>query len=105
MHPYLSHRNYLSQREMDKLAYQNGATDDGSFLVRWFNAAVRNWKRRKMIAALRAMDDRLLRDIGILRADIPRVAAGFSDRELGMVPVAVSTEHANDEDCVYLKAA
>ena len=55
---------------------------------RWLAAALRRWQRRKMIAALGAMDDRMLRDIGIDRADIPRVVEGFSDRELRMAPLA-----------------
>ena len=34
------------------------------------------------------MDDRLLRDIGIDRSDIPRVVDGLTDRELSMRPVS-----------------
>lgn len=53
---------------------------------------VRNWQRRRMIAALRAMDDNLLDDIGISRNDIPRVVNGFDDRELRMRPVSPEVE-------------
>ncbi|MCP1169518.1 DUF1127 domain-containing protein [Limimaricola litoreus] len=51
-------------------------------------AAMRGWQRRKMIAALEAMDGRLLRDIGIYRGDIKNVVYGLDDRELRMTPVA-----------------
>ncbi|MCI2394933.1 DUF1127 domain-containing protein [Aliiroseovarius sp. N1F302] len=34
------------------------------------------------------MDDRLLSDIGLRRAEIRRVVDAFDDRELGMAPVA-----------------
>ncbi|MBN8189996.1 DUF1127 domain-containing protein [Salipiger thiooxidans] len=41
-----------------------------------------------MIETLRGMDDRLLRDIGIDRSDIPRVVDDLTDRELSMRPVS-----------------
>ena len=41
-----------------------------------------------MIKNLRGMDDRLLRDIGIDRSDIPRVVNALTDRELSMRPVS-----------------
>ena len=46
-----------------------------------------------MIAILQAMDDHLLRDIGIERCDILRVVNGFTDRDLGTGPVALHVEH------------
>lgn len=62
---------------------------------RWMNVilrgcqnAVQNWQRRKMIAALEALDDRILLDIGIDRSEINRVVDGFSDAELRMAPIA-----------------
>ena len=36
-------------------------------LLRWWKSAVQNWQRRKMIAALEALDDRTLMDIGVHR--------------------------------------
>ena len=70
-------------------------------LRRWIAAVARRWQRRKMIATLVAMDDRLLRDIGIDRADIPRFVDGLSDRELRMTPLAPSATTAvgNDAPC------
>lgn len=61
----------------------------------WLAAVIRRWKRRRMAAALEAMDDRLLRDMGIFRGDITHRVAGFSDRELGMVPLAAPGKRDN----------
>jgi uncharacterized protein YjiS (DUF1127 family) len=70
-------------------------------LRRWLAAAATNWRRRKAIAALQALDDRILRDIGIHRGDIWRVVDGFDERELRMVPLApdsapAEAPHAHD---------
>ncbi|MCA8869155.1 MAG: DUF1127 domain-containing protein [Rhodobacteraceae bacterium] len=69
------------------LAGSNGSARDGWFR-QWLRQATRQWRRRRMIAALRAMDDRLLNDIGIHRQDIEPIVDGFDDRELRMLPVA-----------------
>ncbi|HQU69022.1 MAG TPA: DUF1127 domain-containing protein [Albidovulum sp.] len=58
-----------------------------SFLLRWWKSAVRGWQRRKMIAALAALDDRILLDIGLCRGDIDDFVDGLSSAELRMVPV------------------
>lgn len=55
---------------------------------RWLRSTFLQWQRRKMIETLRGMDDRLLRDIGIDRSDIPRVVDCLTDRELSMRPVS-----------------
>lgn len=59
-----------------------------SVILRWWQSAVQNWQRRKMIAALESLDDRTLLDIGIHRGDIERVVDGFDGPELRMVPIA-----------------
>lgn len=59
---------------------------------RWLRTTFLQWQRRKMIETLRGMDDRLLRDIGIGRSDIPRVVNGLTDRELSMRPVSSDVE-------------
>ncbi|WP_367717112.1 DUF1127 domain-containing protein [Nitratireductor sp. GISD-1A_MAKvit] len=61
-------------------------------LRRLAQKAVRNWQRRRMIAALRAMDDSLLDDIGVSRNEIPRIVNDFDDRELRMRPVSREVE-------------
>lgn len=57
-------------------------------LRRLLAAVVQNWRRRKMIAVLQALDTRTLRDIGIERCDIESIVKGFDTRELRMVPLA-----------------
>ncbi len=58
------------------------------FLRRLFQSIVRKWRRRKLIAAFEALDDRVLRDIGVNRSGIKRLVEGFDNQELRMVPVA-----------------
>lgn len=87
MHSVLSHHNFPPQpatvaRFHDRLNNERG------MLRRMWDTLNRNWNRRKMIVALRAMDDRLLRDIGVERCDIIQVVDGFDERELRMVPLA-----------------
>ncbi len=65
---------------------------------RWLAAAMLRWQRGKMIATLDAMDDRILRDIGIDRADIPRIVDDLSDRELRMTPLAPHAKAVNTFD-------
>ena len=74
-------------------------------LQRWSRAITNNWKRRKMIGALRAMDDRLLRDIGIYRNDIERVVDGFNERELRIVPIAPLVSATLDDFGTQRRAA
>ena len=66
------------------------ATNTGrmNVLLRWWQSAVQNWQRRKMSAALEALDDRTLMDIGVHRGGIKRVVEGFNDAELRMAPLA-----------------
>lgn len=86
MHPALSHRNYLKQRDLHLAMAPEVKAE--SLLTRWRRAALRKWKRRKMTAALQALDDWTLADIGLHRSDIKRIVDAFDDRELGMVPLA-----------------
>ncbi|WP_418591565.1 DUF1127 domain-containing protein [Ponticoccus sp. (in: a-proteobacteria)] len=54
----------------------------------WLRAAFRKFQRRKMIEALQGMDNRLLRDIGIERSEIPRLVDGLIEREPAMRSVS-----------------
>ncbi len=86
MHSFLSHRNYTNH--LANLAAVTAMNNDakeakGSPLRR----LIKGWKRRKMMASLESMEDRLLRDIGIQRTDIKRLVYGFDEYELSMVPV------------------
>ena len=58
-----------------------------------------------MVAALEAMDDRVLRDIGVNRNDIRRVVAEFDDRELRMVPVAQPSNVKKEDQNAFRLAA
>jgi len=49
----------------------------------WANGLASYWVRREAIKALRAMDDRELRDIGITRSHIEEVVWGKFDPEFG----------------------
>jgi len=86
MHPYMLNRNapFLSQAHASPLP----AIARPGLMRRIVRSIVHNWKRRRMIAALAAMDDHLLRDIGIYRHEIPHVVDGFTERELSMRPVS-----------------
>lgn len=64
------------------------------FFGRLFRSIGDHWNRLRMIRMLEELDDRILNDIGISRADIVSVVDGFDSRELRMVPVA-STLHAH----------
>ena len=56
----------------------------------WLGDTLRRWRRRKMIASLKSLDDRMLADIGLCRGDIEDTVDGFSDRELRMAPVSAA---------------
>lgn len=56
-------------------------------LRRLTSALMRRWQRRKMIATFEAMDDWMLKDIGLRREDIVRTVNGFDEmRQSGQIP-------------------
>lgn len=74
-------------------------------LRRWLDRVVRGWQRHRMAAALHELDDRMLADIGLLRADIPDVVRGFDTRELQMTPVFQPVRDIPAPDAIYRMAA
>lgn len=80
--------NNLTQSGQQQVANHTIGTKIGCPVRHMVGAMVRTWQRRIMIALLEAMDDWLLRDIGIDRADILDVVNGFDDRELLMAPLS-----------------
>lgn len=88
MHPLALHRNYMTYRQYANAENRNGEAREGGLLRHFFQSRLRAWRRRKMISALSAMDERLLRDIGIERGRISEVVDGLDDRELRMRPVS-----------------
>lgn len=79
---------YITRQMIDPAFDTRRHDDGGGLFQRLLRPAIRTWQRRKMIATLNSLDDGTLRDIGINRTDIPRIVDGFSNRELGMEPVA-----------------
>lgn len=104
MHPYMFLGNYLTPSQPYKGNYRQRKSAVVT-LRQWLQSAARQWERRKMIAALEAMDDRLLRDIGIYRKDIPRVVDGLDDREIRMRPLAAASKPEEIFDDIHRKAA
>lgn len=88
MQPYLTHKKYFSPAQPNPRADRTDAKAGDGVLRQWLRSAVRRRQRNRLIAELHAMDDRLLRDIGIYRGDIRRVVDGFDDREMAMTPFA-----------------
>ncbi len=89
MHPYLTHHHYPVSIFPGRKPWRLALTLK-DVAGRWLQSAFRAHKRRKMIATFHALDDWILRDIGISRSDIQRVVESFDDRELAMVPVGAS---------------
>lgn len=82
----------ITQKAPARKAECSAQTQKRNALSRWWTRAVRHWQRRKMIAALAALDDHILDDIGIPRGQIERVVDGFDDQELRMQPVRVQAD-------------
>ncbi|WP_322989396.1 DUF1127 domain-containing protein [Hoeflea sp.] len=96
---------YITRHMLNPEMFPLKADQRPGVLRRWMQSLVRRWRRRKMIMALEAMDDRLLRDIGINRADIKRAVDGFDDRELRMAPLAPVTMISHTDNIEYREAA
>lgn len=88
MYPNVTHQNHLTKRTDLLPVNTNAKPAQSSQLQRWVRAVRKNWKRRKMIAELHAMDNHLLKDIGIARYEINCLVDAFDDRELRIVPLA-----------------
>lgn len=89
MHPFLTHRNYQSSQKPYGQTYDMAAEAGGAF-HNWIRSGYRRWQRRKMVAALEALDDRTLRDIGIHRGEIYDLVSRFDDDDLRRKPLATA---------------
>ncbi|MCB1347976.1 MAG: DUF1127 domain-containing protein [Maritimibacter sp.] len=98
------HRNDLPPYQTGVRAFHEREYS-GGVLRQWLGSAYRSWQRHKMIAALEALDSRLLEDIGIHRGEIPRVVERFDTRELAMVPLAPPPSPDEIEYEAYQRAA
>jgi len=80
-------------------------TADPGLVRRLAGGIVRRWQHRRTIAAMEAMEDWVLRDIGLDRADIPGAVAGLTDRELRMNPLAQARDRKSGRDPACRRAA
>lgn len=96
---------YIRRLKFDPTLRDRGNGKSNWLFRQMFNGMARGWRRRKMIAALNSMDDRLLRDIGLYRVDIERLVNGFDVHELRMVPMAPTTPVPQPDYEAYQKAA
>lgn len=81
MHPHLSLQNPLAQSLAPQPAPHLVDARNHGAIRRWMHRVMSHWHQRKLIAALEAMDDRLLADVGLCRADIRRSVADLIARE------------------------
>lgn len=96
---------YITRKMVRSASEMRGADESKGLFRRMLDAGIRSRQRRRMIAALEALDDRILRDIGINRGDIPRVVYGFDDRELRMAPLGSTKSSAAAKHEAYRNAA
>lgn len=73
MHPILFHCAFLRVKLLVSAKDLKQPQRSGR-LRRWLRVRLKEWKHRKTIASLNALDDRTLRDIGIQRYHIKRFA-------------------------------
>lgn len=79
---------YIKPKSRQGIIILSDMASGMSLIQHWWSRAVHNWQRRKMIAALAALDDRMLLDIGLCRGQIEDFVDGLSSAELRMAPVA-----------------
>ncbi|WP_372520432.1 DUF1127 domain-containing protein [Limimaricola soesokkakensis] len=75
---------YITRKMIDSSVQKSRNQMNGSIFSVLFRWAIRQLRRRSMMADLQALDDKMLDDIGIHRADIPRLVGTFGDHELRM---------------------
>ena len=95
---------YSTNQIINPAPNMRGGDESNGLVRRMFQSAIRKWRRRKMIAMLETLDDRVLEDIGIHRGDIPRVVDAFDDRELGMTPVGPAAARVEVRNRAFWKA-
>mgnify|MGYP001176590815 CR=1 FL=1 len=95
---------YITRRIIDSAAEGHMRKNASGQFQLWLRRAVRNWQRRKMIAVLVALDDRILTDIGVHRGDIECVVSELDARELRMVPVARTAKPVKTQDEEHQRA-
>ena len=104
MYSYLIPKPAYNSPAMHHRRAQSQRSRTGGTLRSWFQSAVIYWKQRRMAAALDALDDRTLMDIGICRQEIGKIVAKLDYRELRMTPLASSTARPKEQDMRLLTA-
>lgn len=93
MHPVVLHRTLSHQNDLALKA----APKERRSVRGWLRNASRAWRQRKMIAALRSMDDPMLAKLGIHRSRITSIVEGLDERELLMMLPAPEMTGATNE--------
>ncbi|WP_370363027.1 DUF1127 domain-containing protein [Limimaricola litoreus] len=75
---------YITREMIDTSIRKSKTQMNGSIFTVLFRWVRKQLQRRRMIFDLQAMDDKMLDDIGIHRADIPRLVGSLGDRDLRM---------------------
>lgn len=82
--------NHITRETLDFTNNRIWRSRLAGVLRRVFQAIRKNMERRVAISELQAMDNRVLRDLGIYRGDIPRVVDGLSNNGRLRPQVAVA---------------
>ncbi len=90
MHPFFTRRLLLAELRRDRAMHGDTAVAKPGLLQRAMWLANQRWKRHKTIAALRAMDDHMLKDIGVNRYEITDIVDRPAHRDMHLV-----RNHAN----------
>lgn len=77
--------NHLKTQTQSRSPIGYGIAAKLAYLQRSIIALSRRWERRRAIAELGRLDDRLLADIGISRGQIPQVVDGLSRPQVRMI--------------------
>lgn len=67
----------MSHHAINNVPFMAQGEGPSAPLRRWMGAAMRFWHKRRTVRALERLSDWVLDDIGVTRAEIPRVAAAM----------------------------
>lgn len=77
---------YITREMLRQAARAPQQFPTDNILSRVVRAAKRAARQRRTVAELSVLTDRELRDIGLWRADIPRVVGEMTDHDFGLAP-------------------
>lgn len=96
---------YITRQTLDPAPQKRSEGEGGGLFQRLFGGILRDWQRRRMIDELEALDDQLLKDIGINRGDIERLASEFHEPEPQSAPEAQPALAPQAKPDTYQRAA